>query len=210
MQVYLIRHGETDWNLEGRCQGISDTPLNETGRSQARAIAGRLCGIRFEAFYASSLSRALETAQIVAEGHGHPVRASAGLRELDQGDFEGCCFTFLRDNYGAFLKEWRRSPAELVIPGGESLRQLQKRAGAEIERIVRRHPEGKVAVFAHNLCNATLLCWALKLDLNDFRHIRQDVAALNIIEFPQQPGHPIVVSMNDTCHLAQPEGGVSR
>lgn len=201
MQVYLIRHGETDWNLEGKCQGISDRPLNETGRRQAEAVARHLREGEFEAFYASSLCRAYETASIIAQGHGQEVQRTDFLWELNQGVFEGCTFPELAGNHGDFLKEWRRSPADLKMPGGESMQELQNRASGELERIVQRHPTGNVVVVGHNLCNVTLLCWAMKMDLNNFRHIRQDVAAINIIEFGGRWAHPVVVKLNDTCHL---------
>lgn len=201
MQVYLIRHGETDWNLEGRCQGGSDRPLNETGRRQAEAVAKRLRDMEFEAFYSSTLGRAYETASIIAKGHGQEVQETESLLELKQGAFEGLTYPELVENYSDFLEGWLRAPAGLKVPGGESLQEVQTRAVAELERIIQRHPNGKVVVVGHNLCNITLLCWVMKLDLDNFRRIRQDVAAINVVEFGGRLSHPVVLSLNDTCHL---------
>src|SRR4051812_42061109 len=88
---YLIRHGETDWNVGGRWQGHTDVPLNEAGRAQARRLAERLRagGGRFDAIYSSDLERAWETAQIVGGALGCPLRPIVELREIDVGAWAG-------------------------------------------------------------------------------------------------------------------------
>lgn len=201
MLLYLLRHGETDWNIEQRCQGFSDTPLNAKGRSQAEASARYLSNVKVEAIYSSSLSRASETARIIAKYHDASVQTTDALRELNQGEFEGLLITELLEKHGEFLQKWFREPADLTLPGGESLREMQTRAWAELEEIVDRHPEGNVVVVAHNLCNLSLLCRAMRLELEHFRRIKQDEAAINIIEFGGRWPHPLVLRLNDTCHL---------
>lgn len=201
MILYLIRHGETDWNVERRCQGFSDSPLNETGRRQAEATARRLSNIEIEAVYSSSLGRAHVMARAIAKYHKVPVRKSDALRELNQGEFEGLALSELMENHSEFLQQWFRDPADLKIPGGESMRELQDRAWSALEEIVGRHNDGNVVVVSHNLCNMALLCRIMKLDLADFRRIQQDVAAINIVEFGGRWPHPVVLRLNDTCHL---------
>ncbi|MBI4832162.1 MAG: histidine phosphatase family protein [Candidatus Lindowbacteria bacterium] len=201
MFIYLIRHGETDWNIERRCQGFTDSPLNATGKRQAEAIARFLSETRLEAIYSSSLSRASETAKTIASYHDAPVHMTEDLRELNQGKFEGLTITELVEKHGDFLQAWFRDPADLQLPGGESLRQMQTRAWSALEKIIEKHSDGDVVVVGHNLCNTTLLCQIMRLDLSDFRRIQQDVAAINVIEFGGRWPHPVVVRLNDTCHL---------
>ena len=201
MILYLIRHGETDWNAERRCQGFSDRPLNETGRRQAEATAARLSEIEVEAVYSSSLVRASELGQAVANYHDLPVQTIDALKELNQGDFEGLALSDLVEKHSAFLQRWFLDPADVRVPGGESMRELQTRAWAAIEEIVARHDSGAVVVVAHNLCNTALLCHIMQLDLTHFRRIRQDEAAINVVEFGGRWPHPVVLSLNDTCHL---------
>ncbi len=201
MFLHLIRHGETDWNVERRCQGFSDSELNATGRRQAALVARCLSDKKIDAIYSSTLKRALETARIIARYHDAHVQAVDDLRELNQGEFEGLRLTELVEQHSTFLEQWFRDPADLRLPGGESLREMQNRAWAALEAIVERHAEGNVVVVGHNLCNLALLCRTMKLELNDFRRLHQDVASVNIIEYNGRWPHPVVIRLNDTCHL---------
>ncbi len=199
MKLYLVRHGETDWNVERRAQGFSDVALNEVGRRQAQALADAFRRVPLTAVYASDLRRAVETAQAIAAPHGLPVRTDPDLREINQGDFEGVLLSDLRANHGPWMEEWRMRPGELSMPDGESLAQVQERAWAAVERIVAAHPDGPVVAVSHALALTTILCRALAMDLDDFRRLRQDVAAINAVEFGA--GQPCVALLNDTCHL---------
>ena len=97
--ILLARHGETDWNREGRWQGWADAPLNDTGRAQARELAEQLRSTPFDAVYSSDLSRAHETAEIVAAPHGVPVISDAGLREIDVGSWSGLTRAELQERF---------------------------------------------------------------------------------------------------------------
>ena len=130
MILYLIRHGETDWNVERRCQGFSDRPLNETGRRQAEATAAHLSGIKIEAIYSSSLKRAHALGLAIAEHHDIPVHTSDALKELNQGEFEGLALSDLVEKHSEFLQRWFLDPADLKVPGGESMRELQTNTSA--------------------------------------------------------------------------------
>jgi broad specificity phosphatase PhoE len=138
---------------------------------------------------------------MIARYHDATVEAMDALRELNQGEFEGLRLTELVENHAEFLERWLREPADLQVPGGESLRQMQARAWSALENIVQKHADGNVVVVAHNLCNMALLCRMLNLDLADFRRVKQDVGAITVIEFGGRWPHPVVVRMNDTCHL---------
>ena len=203
MILYLIRHGETDWNIEQKCQGFSDTPLNATGRRQAEASARYLSDTRIEAIYSSTLRRAAEMAAIIAKYHDAAVHTNDALRELNQGDFEGLRLADLMEKHADFLQRWFLDPADLQIPGGESLRQMQTRAWSALEEIVEKHSDGTIVVVCHNLCNLSLLCRIMKLDQADFRRLHQDVAAINVVEFGGRWPHPVVLRLNDTSHLRQ-------
>lgn len=201
MRIYLARHGETVWNRENRTQGWSDIELNANGRRHAAAIAQALQDVAPSAVYASSLSRAMATAQAIADYHKLEVAIDPDLRELNQGMLDGLTIEELRRDHGAFLKEWAVRPGGLRLPGGESMAEVQERAWGAIERIVAAHSEGTVAVVSHNLTIVSILCRMLGLDLDRFRRLRQDVAAINVLDF----GGPLgaaVTRVNDTAHLS--------
>jgi broad specificity phosphatase PhoE len=136
--LLLARHGETDWNREGRWQGWADPPLNALGRDQARALADQLCRVPFDAVYASDLLRARETAEIVAAPHGVPVVIDRDLREIDIGSWSG----LTRDEIKGQFPDGRR-------PDGETHDQQATRVRAAVIRAARKHPDGRVLIVGH-------------------------------------------------------------
>ena len=132
--LLLVRHGETDWNADGRLQGQTDRPLSDFGRRQARQLAEELDGEEFEAIYSSDLARARETAEIVGERLGLAVALDPDLREKDWGTWEG-------------LTAVERDRVEFV---GESTEAHQERILHALRQISERHPgDGGVLVVTH-------------------------------------------------------------
>lgn len=200
MRLWLIRHGETDFNRERRCQGTSDLDLNETGVKQASAIARYMANISLTAVHSSPLKRAFQTAAAFAEPAGIEIKPEPGLMELDQGVFEGCKMEEMTRSHPDVIKDWIANPAETLLPGGESMRQLEKRAWEAILRISKSYPrDATIAAVSHNLAISTILCKVLSMDLNLFRKFRLSPAGLSRIDFT--PLGPVLVSMNNTSHL---------
>ena len=131
--LLLVRHGETDWNASGRLQGHTDRPLNDYGRRQARELADRLADDGIVAIYASDLSRAKETAEIVGVRLGLPVVIDADLRERNWGSWEG------------LTPEER----DAVAFEGETPRDHRDRLMRAVRRIAERHPGQRVVVVTH-------------------------------------------------------------
>lgn len=133
-RLLLVRHGETDWNADGRLQGQTDRPLSDFGRQQARRLAAELATEDFEAIYSSDLARARETAEIVGARLELPVSFDPDLREKDWGTWEG-------------LTAVERDRVEFA---GESTEAHQERILRALERISERHPgDGNVLVVTH-------------------------------------------------------------
>jgi broad specificity phosphatase PhoE len=136
--ILLARHGETKWNLEGRWQGWADPPLNDTGRSQARALAEQLRKLPFDAVYSSDLRRAFETAEIVASPHRLTVVADAGLREIDVGSWSGLTRAELEERF-----------PDGDRPDGETRDEHAARVLAAVERIARAHVGERILLVTH-------------------------------------------------------------
>jgi alpha-ribazole phosphatase len=155
-KLILIRHGETNWNVEGRYTGQTDIPLNSHGIKQAHILTKRLSSQNIDAIYSSDLRRALQTAEILAEACGAPLFADARLREINQGQWEGMHFEEIR---ARFAKAWRRrkdNPLEVAPPGGETVRQVRARVLHVVEEILQRHPNHVVAIVSHGLALSIL------------------------------------------------------
>jgi broad specificity phosphatase PhoE len=139
--ILLVRHGETDWNLDRRLQGHSDQPLNATGREQARGLAEELAGEELDAVYSSDLSRASETARIIAEARGLEVTALPELRERHFGTWEG----LTDDEIGQRFPE----AAKGILGDGETREEMDRRVVGVLQRIAAEHPDGTVLVISH-------------------------------------------------------------
>ena len=139
--LLLVRHGETDWNRDNRVQGQTDTPLNATGLAQAEELATSLSSTPLVAIYSSDLSRARDTAAVVAGLHGLPVQVDADLREKNFGTWEGLTDLEIRERFPhATRGTWG---------DGETTAQVGERAVRAIERIRARHASGTVLVISH-------------------------------------------------------------
>ena len=199
-RIFLIRHGETLWNREQRCQGFTDVELSDYGLEQAELVGNYLKQTaELSSVYSSDLCRAQKTAEAIAKKQGLQVISDPRLRELNQGEMEGKNLKDMLDRQPGFLEKWMAEPAELVMPGGESLQQLQARAWEAFSEIVARHKGQTLAIVSHNLCNTTILCKILDLHLNLFRRIKQSSTALNEIEFGQYGA--VIMRLNDTHFL---------
>jgi broad specificity phosphatase PhoE len=180
-QLFLVRHGQTDWNVSRRHQGQKDVPLNAEGVRQAEELAARLAAEHFDAIYSSDLQRALRTAQILAHGHRLDVITDLRLREVSVGEWEG---TYVEDNLRASPERFTASHVDPTIPlapGGESTAQVAERTAAFANEVSQKFPQGRVMVVAHGLTLAALMCLAGGIPLTEtHKHIPDNAAAIEI------------------------------
>ncbi len=179
-ELWLVRHGQTDWNLEGRYQGQSDVPLNATGLAQAADLAASLDGRHFDALYASDLARAYQTAQVIAARLGLPVHTDTRLREINQGEWQGRTLDEIKGIYneGAQATHVTIDPVTARAPGGESVWEVSQRMAQAADDITRTYPHGAVLVVGHGLALATLFCQAENIPLSQvYAHIPENTKA---------------------------------
>lgn len=150
-EFWVVRHGESTWNVDGRYQGQTDVPLSPVGVLQAATLAERLTGQSFGAVYSSDLRRASQTAETVAERltGAPPVQLDPGLREINVGALAGLLVTDIHAQYGEYLQALQADPWATRRPGGESMEDLFGRCALAFDAIRARHPGERVLVFTH-------------------------------------------------------------
>jgi len=146
----FIRHGETDWNREGRWQGQADVPLNAVGLAQAARLAEELYNTaHLDAIYASDLKRAYQTAEALAAVYGLPIHLDPRLREIHQGEWQGLLVTEIEARYERIFHLRRQDPWSMAPPGGETAADVRKRVVEALAELAARHPYETVAIVAH-------------------------------------------------------------
>jgi len=202
---YLVRHGETGWNRESRFQGQADPPLNDAGRTQARAVAQRLAGFSFAAAYASDLCRVTETAAAVARGRELPVTELAELREKRFGEWEGLTYIEAEARDPERYHRIFRAPAydgEIAPPGGESDLQMLRRVSEAAGRL-RDAPGGRgknVLIVGHGGSLCALIVTLLGLPARAIWRFRMSNCGLSQVTVFGD-GAATLDLFNDTGHL---------
>jgi broad specificity phosphatase PhoE len=200
--LYVIRHGETEWNATGRWQGLSDVPLNEAGRVQARHLARRMTttGPRPDAIYSSDLSRAFETAQIAAAALGLVAHPRPALREIDIGVWSGM---YTQDIFARFGDELARIDAgeDLKRGGAESFGDLKRRIAPDVEALIAQHPGQALALFTHGGCVRALLAYAQEHGAELPTPYRGHIGNTSITVITRTATGWQIGTINDTTHL---------
>ena len=197
-EIVLVRHGETDWNVEEVFRGRIDIELNETGMKQAELLAGYLKDLRIAAIYSSPLKRAQKTAEMIASYHNLDVEIAPGLIDFDFGKWQGLSHQAVKDRYKEPYAEWIKNPHRVKMPAGESLDDVRRRATSVVDSVVARY-EGTAVLVSHRVVNKVLICALLGLDNSHFWNIRQDTGG--ITTFTYQNERFILTKHNDTSFL---------
>ncbi|MFM9071898.1 MAG: 2-carboxy-D-arabinitol-1-phosphatase [Cyanobium sp.] len=206
-RLLLVRHGETDWNREGRFQGQIDIPLNSQGKHQANAARNFLSSVALQRAYSSTMARPRQTAERILEPHpGVPLTTTPGLVEIGHGRWEGRLEEEIAETWPELLADWKRAPHTVTMPDGETLQQVWDRSVASWHSIVRGlSPVETALVVAHDAVNKTILCSLLGLSPADIWVVKQGNGGVSVVDYPQGvDGPPVVSCLNLTGHL----GGV--
>jgi broad specificity phosphatase PhoE len=168
--IFLARHGESDWNVEKRFQGHSDRPLTERGRKQAHALADLVASEKIDAVYTSPLSRAQETAEIVAARAGLEPVALPELREVDSGSWSGLSRADVEARFGEGFSRWRSGGSGWK--DGETYEQMAERVIGALRTIAEDHPDGRVLVISHGGPIRAIHAAAEGVAIDDYRRLK--------------------------------------
>ncbi len=198
MQIYLVRHGETVWNKEEIFRGRRDVSLNEAGRRQADLTGRYFLNKGIARIFASPLRRAFETAEAVSKTTKTPIEITDALTDMDFGAWEGLELKEAEQLYPEELSLWITSPQRFRAKGGESLRDIQRRAKKGLQKMM-SEGEGPIVLVTHRVLCKIIVLLCLRIPSSHFWEIRCDPASISLIE---RRGRSTTLSfLNDTCHL---------
>jgi len=200
-KVYLVRHGQTDWNKKLTFRGRIDVPLNEAGHREAKAISDALKDKDIDAIYTSPLRRSIETAQPIAKFFHLEIVPVGGLIDISYGNWEGLTFSEVKKQYSDQYDKWEKRPDLIRFPHGETLGEAKKRSFRAFKNIVKENPGKSILIVPHRVINKVLLCALLGLSNSHFWEIKQDTGCINLIEYLNK--RFILSLMNGTCHLKE-------
>jgi probable phosphoglycerate mutase len=197
--VHLLRHGETAWNALRRMQGHADAALNDTGRAQARASAGRLAGSGLARIVSSDLVRARDTAEAVARAAGLAVEADPRFREQGLGDWQGLTFREARARDPEVAARFAARDPQARPPGGETRAEMQARAWEALEAHAAPGSPGALLVVAHGGVVQALVYRVLGLPLDSPRRFLLPNAGLTTLVHHRDVWY--LRTLSDTAHL---------
>ncbi len=205
-RLLLVRHGETDWNRDGKFQGQIDVLLNDNGRVQAGQAAEFLKDVHLDFALSSSMLRPKETAEIILQHHPDvELKLYDGLWEISHGLWEGKFESEIEDGFPGLLKQWKEFPETVQMPEGENLQQVWERALVTWKEMI-RSVSGTGIIVAHDAINKAILCQLFGLEPQHFWNFKQGNGAVSVIDYPKGPsGPPVLEVMNITSHLS---GGI--
>ncbi len=201
--LYLVRHGETDWNRANRCQGCIDIDLNEEGVKQAEAVAERLAGEPIDIVFSSQLSRAVNTAAKIAEKHSLEVIKSKALNEIAFGEWEGLTFEEMRARTDYNFSCWKTTPHLASFPGEGNLERVMQRSMDFITQIIKENEGKNIVVVSHGGILKTIILGLLDIPLAAYNRFYMTNASLSFLTIDGERSY--INFLNDANHLRSRE-----
>lgn len=196
---YIVRHGQTNWNILGKTQGHGNSDLTQKGEEQAFELAKAIKEYPIDYIYSSDLGRAVQTAEIVGDQIGVKVNQTKSLREMGFGDWEGLLIDEIKKNHAKTYETWRNQPHLAEIPGGETLQIIKERTDKFLQELNEKYDGKHIVLVTHSVTARVILLSVLNSAMENIYRINQGNTALNVIEFRDYG--PVVIKMNDTSHI---------
>ena len=203
-RIIIVRHGETNWNKEGRFQGQIDIPLNNNGKNQAKKAHVYLNEVNFNKAFSSSMDRPYETAQIILQNKsGLKITKINELVEISHGLWEGKLENEIKKKWPELLKNWHEKPEIVMMPEGESIKEVSQRSIKAWDDICSTQKINDLTLLvAHDAVNKTLVCNLLGINYSNIWMIKQGNGGITVIDIFNDPQKDHVISaLNITTHL---------
>lgn len=200
-KIYLIRHGQSEWNKETRIQGQKNTKLTDYGKEQAIKLGKRLINENIHIIYSSDLERAYNTGKLISNSIHKQLIPSKSLREMNFGLWEGLTINEIKDSFDEDYTKWRKDPHTLRINGAESLFELKERSMGFVNQIINMNQGKNIAIVSHSATLKTIILGLLGLDLSYYKNFTLSNVSLSIIECRDY--NNVLTLLNDTSHLKE-------
>lgn len=209
MLIFFIRHGLTDWNIQRRFQGTLDIPLNSAGIAQAQTAAARCAQLGFERIYHSTLARAAQTAQIIADASGAPLYPHTGFNEVCLGVFQGLNHEQAKEQYPEGYAQYFADRINGAPPEGESLYQVQQRALKALS-LIEEDAKGceRIAVVSHGALLKALLGAIAGIPLTNYACYDVSNGSISVVE--SKEGNRRLITLNAMAHFGDPYAEMSK
>ena len=200
---YIVRHGQTNWNILGKTQGHGNSDLTPKGENQALELSKAIKEYPIDYIYSSDLGRAVQTAEIIGSTIGVDIIQTPSLREMGFGDWEGLLIEEIKKDHAKTYETWRNQPHLVNIPNGETLHIIKDRVDAFIKELNEKYDNKHILLVSHSVTVRVMLLSFLNSGVENIYRIKQDNTALNIVECRNYG--PVIIKMNDTSHMKNNE-----
>lgn len=200
-KLFIVRHGQTEWNILKKIQGHANASLTETGLLQGDMVAKRLGKEDIDIIYSSDLDRAKITAGKISQATNAQLILTEELREMSFGIWEGMLFEEVKAKYPEDFKKWMEAPEFLNIPEGETLELLENRMEKVINEILEKHKGKNIVIVSHGTALKTLILHLLNMPLTNYKNLAMDNVSLSIVE--KRDYNNVLKLYNDTGHLGE-------
>jgi probable phosphoglycerate mutase len=202
MNLYMVRHGQTDASRENRFSGSSDPPLTVIGEAMAEAFARAYASLKWDAIYTSPMRRTRQTADALVRLTGVQATVEDGLKEIEYGEWEGLRQEDVKQRWPEAFGYWAADVASRGTPGGETAFHVAARAMRVVEGIRSRHQQGNVLIVSHKATLRVITCALLGLDVRLFRErIAEPVSAVTM--FTLTTTKTLLTVHGDRSHLSE-------
>jgi len=197
-KIYIIRHGETQWNREEVFRGTKDVPLNETGKKQAERVGLYFSHMPVDRIISSPLSRALQTAEAVSKTTNATVDTMEEFTDVNFGIWEGLTLSEVEERFPLDFSLWKASPDKLRIENGETLAMVRDRIRTGLANIACGR-EDTIIIVTHRVICKILVLNALEIGNEHFWDMKYDPGSITLLE--RNNNRYTLIFSNDTCHL---------
>lgn len=203
-RFYLIRHGETLWNRQGRYQGATDIELSDEGKEQAELLAKRFQYLPLDAIYVSPLKRAMATAEPVGRATGIIPIVDEHFKEINFGEWEGNSIPELTEKYGESYTKFFENPFIHPFPGEGSFDKVTERSVAGFEALLEKHKGQNVAIVSHGGLLRVMLVGIMGMDIEFYRKTWMTNTSITTVDVMEN-GKRLLMTLNDKAHLEMAE-----